>query len=63
MIWKTPVPLKFSERRPWLLSMRSSQAFIVVTVSISMFTSTPSTQANFMTGFISIRNGTKAILK
>ncbi|KAI3128411.1 hypothetical protein CBS147326_6913 [Penicillium roqueforti] len=37
MTWSKPF-LKLRDQRPWLLPLRSSQSFIVTTISLSMFT-------------------------
>lgn len=38
MAQRQSLPFLTKERRPWLLSIRSSQSFIITTVSLSMFT-------------------------
>lgn len=38
MARRPSLPFLTKERRPWLLSLRSSQSFIITTVSLSMFT-------------------------
>ncbi|CAG8203540.1 unnamed protein product [Penicillium salamii] len=40
MTWSKPF-LRLRDQRPWLLPLRSSQSFIVTTISLSMFTIVP----------------------